>query len=81
VNHVGTGSLTRPAEQRSAAESGTLFLSTQQNASSAQTPVPFRHEPTRKTIHLKKDLMEVLAKRLLKPFEALCPRMKPRGRG
>jgi hypothetical protein len=24
--------------------------------------VPFRHEPTQKTIHLIKDLMEVLAK-------------------
>ena len=39
-----------------------LFLSTQQNVSSGPTQVPFRHEPTRKTIHLVKDLMEVLAK-------------------
>jgi hypothetical protein len=49
------------------------------------TQVPFRHKAFsrtggRKTIHLEKDLMEVLAK-TLKPFEEPCPRMKPRGRG
>jgi hypothetical protein len=44
-----------------------LCLSTQQNVSSGPTQVPFRHDAFsrtggRKTIHLKKDLMEVLAK-------------------
>jgi hypothetical protein len=44
-----------------------LFLSTQQNVSSDPTPVPFRHGAFsraggQKTIHLIKDLMEVLAK-------------------
>jgi hypothetical protein len=39
-----------------------LFLSTQQNVSSDPTQMPFRHKPTQKTIHLIKDLMEVLAK-------------------
>ena len=38
------------------------LLSTQPNAFFRTTQVPFRHKPTRKTIHLVKDLMEVFAK-------------------
>ncbi len=58
----------RPSQNRFA-ELIELFLSTQQNASSGPAKVPFRHEAFsgtsgRKTIHLVKDLMEVLAKTL-----------------